>query len=301
VAPPRITLITPVLNQAGTLAETLGSVALQGYPEVEHIIVDGGSSDGTLEMLKRSAGIDWISESDKGPYDAINKGIRRATGDIIGLLNGNDLLLPGALAAVADGFMADRTVEAACGGARLTRQHADGTVHTVRTYRSERLKRLDWYSATLGTPILNARFFRRSWYRRAGLYDARFRLTADRDFLIRSLILGMRSVPLQRVLVELRQAPALPAAASERRTRRFHDESRTLARSYLIRADSPEPLRQIARRWFSIETAHRLTVLARRQAWSEFNTTFWDAREVLPGWPVSLVREGLYRLSGGLW
>jgi glycosyltransferase involved in cell wall biosynthesis len=300
VASPRITLITPVLNQAGTLAETLGSVALQGYPEVEHIVVDGGSSDGTLDLLKRSSGIDWISESDKGPYDAINKGIRRATGDVIGILNGHDRLLPGALAAVADGFMRDRTVEAVCGGAQLVRVQPDGSAHAVRTYRSERIKRLDWYSATLGTPIISARFFRRSWYRRAGLYDPHYRLAADRDFLIRSLLLGMRTAPLERVLCQIWQYPAQPATA-ERRQRRLHEESRALARRTLIRPDSPEPLRRMARRWFSIETAHRLTTLARRKAWSEFHTIFWDAREVLPGWPVWFLREGLHRLTGGLW
>ena len=121
MAPPRITIITPVLNGAGLLSDALNSVALQGYPEVEHIVVDGGSTDGTLNILRHAHGIQWLSEPDRGPFDAINKGIRRATGDIIGHLESDDVLLPGALAAVADGFSRDRAAEAACGGAQLVR------------------------------------------------------------------------------------------------------------------------------------------------------------------------------------
>ena len=301
MAPPRFTIITPVLNRADMLAEALNSVALQGYPEVQHIVVDGGSTDGTVALLKRTPGIQWISEPDRGLYDAINKGIRMATGDIIGHVNSDDILLPGALAAVAEGFARDRTAEAACGGAQVAKLLPDGGVEVLKTYRSERIKRLDWHSATLGVPITNARFFRRSWYRRAGFYDLHYRLAADRDFLIRSLILGMRTVPLERTLYQYRlHAGSLTINADPRQNRRLHEEYRAMARAYMIRADSPEPLRRMACRWFSVETVRRLTALIRRKNWSEFHRTFMDARDFLPGWPVWFLREGLHRLTWGL-
>ena len=300
MAPPRITIITPVLNRADLLPDALTSVALQGYPEVEHIVIDGGSTDGTLTLLKNAHGIRWQSEPDRGPFDAINKGIRQATGDIIGRLDGDDILLPGALAAVADGFSRDRAAEAACGGAQLVRLAADGAAQTIRSLRGDRLKRLaDWRPLTLGSPIGHARFFRRSWYRRAGFYDQRFRLAADRDFLIRSMILGMRTVPLERDVYQYRQhAGALTAKPAQ--LGRLHEEHRTLARTYMTRPDCPEELRRMACRWFSVETARRLTLLANRKHWSEFRATFMDARDGLPGWPLWLIREGLHRLSWGV-
>lgn len=301
MAPPRFTLITPVLNRASMIADALNSVALQGYPEVEHIVIDGGSTDGTLNVLKRTPNIHWISEPDRGLYDAINKGIRMATGDIIGHLNSDDILLPGALAAVADGFSGDRAAEAACGGAQVVRLTADGKTKPVKTYRSERIKRLDWHSVTLGVPITNARFFRRSWYRRAGFYDLRYKLAADRDFLIRSMVLGMRTVPLERTIYQYRMhAGSLTINGDARQYGRLHEEYRALARAHMIRADSPEELRRMACRWFSVETVRRLTAQARKKAWRDFRETFWDARDFQPGWPGWFLREGLYRATGGL-
>jgi len=301
VAPPRITIITPVLNRADMIAEALNSVALQGYPAVEHIVIDGGSTDGTVKILKQAPGIHWISEPDRGLYDAVNKGIRLATGDIIGHLNSDDILLPGAFAAVAEGFGRDRSVEAVCGGAQVVRWQPGGKTQTVKTYRSERIKRLDWHSVTLGVPITNARFFRRSWYRRAGFYDLHYKLAADRDFLIRSMILGMRTAPLERTLYQYRMHPgSLTISADLRQNRRLHEEYRSLARSYMIRADSPEELRRMACRWFAVETVRRLTSQAGRKSWREFRDTFFDARDFLPGWPVWFLREGLRRITGGL-
>ena len=166
--------------------------------------------------------------------------------------------------------------------------------------RADRLKRLtEWRPLTLGNPISGARFFRRSWYRRAGLYDTRFRLAADRDFLIRSLILGMRTVPLERVIYQSRQH-AGSRSTKPLQMNRLHEECRTLARTCLVRPDSPEELRRMACRWFSMETVHRLKMLAGRKSWHEFRATFWDARDVLPGWPVWYVRETLRQLSCGL-
>jgi glycosyltransferase involved in cell wall biosynthesis len=94
---PRISIITPSFNQSRYIGETIESVLAQDYPDIEHIVVDGGSSDGTLEMLARYSHLKIISEPDRGHADAINKGMRLATGDIYGFLNSDDTLAPGAL------------------------------------------------------------------------------------------------------------------------------------------------------------------------------------------------------------
>ena len=98
---PRISIVTPSFNQGSFIAETIESVLAQNYSNLEHIVMDGGSTDNTLEILKRYSHLRVISEPDNGQSDAINKGFRLATGKIWGFLNSDDTLLPGALKQVA--------------------------------------------------------------------------------------------------------------------------------------------------------------------------------------------------------
>src|SRR5438093_1424700 len=87
---PLVSIVTPVLNGARFLPQALDSVRRQAYPRLEHIVVDGGSTDGTLEILGRAPGVVWTTGPDQGMYDAINRGFRRAGGDVIGYLNADD-------------------------------------------------------------------------------------------------------------------------------------------------------------------------------------------------------------------
>jgi glycosyltransferase involved in cell wall biosynthesis len=97
---PLVTIVTPVLNGARFIADNLASVRGQDHPRIEHIVVDGGSSDGTLEILRRAPGIQWTSEPDGGIYDAIGRGLRRARGEIVAYQNSDDrYLVPGAVSA----------------------------------------------------------------------------------------------------------------------------------------------------------------------------------------------------------
>lgn len=107
---PRITIVTPTFNQGRYIEATLLSVRNQGYPNVEHIVIDGGSTDQTSEVLERYRDglAHVVSEKDRGQSDAINKGMRLATGDIVTWLNSDDMLAPGALAAVALAFWRDK-------------------------------------------------------------------------------------------------------------------------------------------------------------------------------------------------
>src|SRR5438552_385907 len=102
---PSLTIVTPCLNGADTLPLALESVRSQPYDgEVEHLVVDGGSTDGTLEILASAPGVRYISESDRGLSDAVNKGIRMARGEVVGWLNADDVYLPGALGRVGRAF-----------------------------------------------------------------------------------------------------------------------------------------------------------------------------------------------------
>jgi hypothetical protein len=105
---PRITVVTPSLNQGEFIEETIRSVVLQGYPNLEYIIMDGGSDDGTVDIIRRYEKYlaDWCSERDRGQSHAINKGWRRATGEIVAWLNSDDYYVPGTLFRVASAFSA---------------------------------------------------------------------------------------------------------------------------------------------------------------------------------------------------
>lgn len=102
---PTISLVTPCLNQASYVDKTLQSIHGQDYPHLEHIVMDGGSTDGSLEIIKSySDRLVWVSEPDEGQYQAIAKGFAKTTGEIMGWLNSDDIYLPGALRSVGEIF-----------------------------------------------------------------------------------------------------------------------------------------------------------------------------------------------------
>jgi glycosyltransferase involved in cell wall biosynthesis len=117
---PKITVITPSLNQGQFLEQTIRSVLLQGYPDLEYIVIDGGSKDGSVDIIrsyeKRLAY--WVSEPDRGQSHAINKGLSKATGDIVAWLNSDDFYLPGTLATIAEQAILYPDAGAWAGGGR---------------------------------------------------------------------------------------------------------------------------------------------------------------------------------------
>ena len=106
---PLVSVVTPSYNQGRYIEETIQSVLSQDYANLEYLVLDGGSSDATLEILQRYEGrLRWISESDRGQADAINKGFRLARGEILGWLNSDDVYLPGTIQKVVQYFQTHR-------------------------------------------------------------------------------------------------------------------------------------------------------------------------------------------------
>jgi glycosyltransferase involved in cell wall biosynthesis len=112
---PLVTIVTPVLNGARFLRENLESVRTQDYPHLEHVVVDGGSSDGSLEILAAAPGVRWTTGKDAGMYDAINAGLRLARGTIVAYQNADDRYLPGAVSAAVRVFLEHPEVDVVYG------------------------------------------------------------------------------------------------------------------------------------------------------------------------------------------
>jgi len=179
----RITVVTAVYNSEATVGEAIASVAAQTYSNVEHLVVEGKSKDGSLAAIKR-AGHDrmrLISEPDKGIYDALNKGVHSATGDVIGFVHSDDFLAhERVLARIAAAFE-DPEVEAVFSDLDYV-AHAD-TSRVIRhwstgAFHPRRLK-YGWMPAH---PTL---YLRREVYERFGDYDINFSIAADYDFILR--------------------------------------------------------------------------------------------------------------------
>ncbi len=126
---PRITVITPSLNQARFLRESIECILNQGYPNLEYFIIDGGSTDGSLGIIREyESRIDWwVSEKDKGQSDALRKGFERATGELIGWLNADDVYFPGALEKIGHAYVAHPNASIYAGGIAIGAMH-DGPI-----------------------------------------------------------------------------------------------------------------------------------------------------------------------------
>jgi len=108
---PKVTIVTPSYNQAQYIERTINSIQMQDYPNIEHIVIDGKSTDGTVEILKKYPKMRWVSEKDGGHSNAMNKGFRMAKGEIIGWMNSDDTYCEGAVRAAADYFIGHPDVD----------------------------------------------------------------------------------------------------------------------------------------------------------------------------------------------
>jgi glycosyltransferase involved in cell wall biosynthesis len=198
-----ISVITAVLNRAATLGAALRTVHEQTWPNVEHLVIDGGSTDGTLSILARHRPrlAQLISEPDRGLYDALNKGIRRASGDVIGFLHADDeLASPQVLRRVAAAFE-NPAVDAVYGD--LVYVDKVDPSHVVRYWKAGAYERANMEHGWM--PPHPTFYVRREVYERLGDFDLRYRISADYDSILRILWRGRANVAyIPEVLVRMR-------------------------------------------------------------------------------------------------
>ena len=180
---PLISIITVVYNGDKHLEKTIVSVVNQSYDNIEYIVIDGGSTDKTVDIIKKYSNlIDyWLSEPDEGIYAGMNKGIALATGDLIGIINSDDYYLEDAIEKIA--FAAIQYQEANVFHANLMKLFPDKPA--VIYYSKQRLSKDDVYIMPVNHPTV---FVRRECYNKYGVFDTKYKYVADYDLILRYLL-----------------------------------------------------------------------------------------------------------------
>ncbi|QWE04801.1 glycosyltransferase family 2 protein [Polynucleobacter sp. JS-JIR-II-50] len=203
----KISIITVVFNASETIATSVASLRDQNYPHIEHIIIDGASTDGTLDILKKSISESaiLISESDGGIYDALNKGLKMSSGEVIGFLHADDIFAGhNVLSDVAAAFL-DSSVEGVYGD----------LVYVDRLKVQKVIRR--WRSTSFSRDLLGAGwmpphptlFVRRKWYEQIGGFNDEYRIAADYLSILKLFsIPEFKTVYLNKVLVRMRMGGA---------------------------------------------------------------------------------------------
>lgn len=193
---PTISIIMPVLNRNDTLEKAILSVLSQEYKRIEFIILDGGSTDGSVDIIKRYAAhlTYWHSQSDGGPTVAMNMGIEKATGDIIAILMADDWYAPSTLQKIADAYLSYPEADMfTCGGCIERYDASSQRYQRVRTFNTARSLFLSFYTICFAASAICCRFIKKSFYQQIGVYqpfdaNGKIFLSNDKEFLLRAVI-----------------------------------------------------------------------------------------------------------------
>jgi len=264
---PRLTVITPSLNQAKYLERTLRSVLDQGYPDLEYVVMDGGSSDGSVEILRRYDDrlAYWVSAPDEGQSWAINRAIERATGDVIAYINSDDYYLPGAFAAAMP-FFEDPSVRWVTGATEY--RETDGTLETFALPRLPSGSRPRWIRGTWYVPQASS-FWRRDVFDEFGLLREDLNFVFDTEFGLRLALGGLFPLTFDRPLA----VRYLHEEAKSADRRPFAREYRNVARQLRRELSFPERMLDLGVRVLYIPlraqylVRKRLGLLYLRERW----------------------------------
>lgn len=227
---PKITIITPSYNQGHYIEETIQSVVNQEYPNLEYIVMDGGSTDNTVEILKRYDGdIKWFSEKDNGQSDALNKGLRMATGDIVAFINSDDYYEPNSLLTIGHLFTKSPKVDWVTGRCHNIDQSGKKIRRFIGLYKDFWLN-LKSYKVLLVLNYISqpATFWRKEVLEKIGFFDEGLHYSMDYDYWLR-VGKEYRLHFVNKYLANFRIHPTSKAGSSARGQ---FDASLEIAKSY---------------------------------------------------------------------
>jgi glycosyltransferase involved in cell wall biosynthesis len=290
-----ITIITPSYNRAGMITDAIESVLTQGYQPFEHIIIDGGSTDGTMDALARYVHLRIFNEPDQGMYDALNKGLKLAEGEIVGLLNSDDYYEPNVFASIADMFARNPDMDAVIGGARVfceqNGREETLAIHTpsITSQLAERL--------TLGVPAINAWFFRRRIFEKLKGFDLHYRIASDREFLIRFYLEGFKAGVYDAILYHYREhSNSLTFSDDFQRRQRFKLEDLEIAETYAGRLQ----LRKTCLEWHLLLTLNMAAGALHLGDIPFALKMSWRGWRQNPLWPLYFLRDAFRGASRNL-
>jgi glycosyltransferase involved in cell wall biosynthesis len=282
-----ISIITPCLNSARYIGAAIESVLAQGIEGVEHIVVDGGSTDGTLAALARYPHLKVIGGPDRGIYDGLNKGLAQASRAIVGFLAADDLYEQGALSHVAQPFE-DAAVMAVAGRASSFRESLGNGSVRVEHFPPAAENLL--FHCTLGNPTINAWFFRTRVFETLGNFDSAYRVAGDREFMLRLACSGLRYAAVPDLVYRYRaHADSTTFAGNETVWHTVMHEHAAMTAKYLRRADLPTAARTLIRQARTRDTLRAAGYAWRRRQWNQL--AFYAATGVRHDalWPLRLL------------
>lgn len=246
-----ISIITPCLNRKDLIETAIESVHSQRYDCIEHIIMDGGSTDGTLELLEAYPHLKVFSQRDKSLYDALNHGIELAGGEILGFLNTDDFYGTDIFPLVMDYFKMDPELDAVVGEAVTFKiGHKNNPVIVLRypAITSDTLI----YRIAFGNPTLNAWFFRKRFVEKVGRFDLAYKIASDRDWMIRAALNKPKFASLDKLIYHYRQHPeSLTIDGVNDAEAEYNFESQAIALKYIESTPQSEPLNRYLKAWHS--------------------------------------------------
>jgi glycosyltransferase involved in cell wall biosynthesis len=255
---PPLSIVIPVLDRAQLVRRAIASVLEQRVEGVEIIAVDGGSTDGTQEVIASFAGVRLMDAPNSSVYEAQNIGIRAARAPIIGVLNSDDRFLPGALQRVIAAAAAAPGAEIVRGRARFVALGRDGEPRAIPAYDARVARRLDARAVLFDVPAINACFVRASAYQRIGLYDETLWAAGDREWLLRAVLSDVSvlalSDPVYEYLVHSGSGTISAGRTNEARYVRKH---LLLAERYLA-GTQPAHVSRLLRAWHGHELVRLL-------------------------------------------
>jgi glycosyltransferase involved in cell wall biosynthesis len=269
---PRITIVTPSFNQGAFLEATIRSVLLQGYPDLEYMVLDGGSTDASVDIIRRYENwlAYWTSEPDQGQADAVNKGWQRATGDILGYINSDDTYAPQTLRYVAETFARNPEIGLVYGRCRVIDEH--GGVLRERRVREATLAEILRWSPSIPQPTM---FMRRAAVQAVGLLRTDLHYTMDYEL---SLRIGLRYrwqfIPV--LLANMRDHPAAKTAVDPLR----HVEEGIEVAKEFFKQDLPADIRELKNKTLATLFVRKARVLARLGRGAEARTVIADALDL---------------------
>jgi glycosyltransferase involved in cell wall biosynthesis len=295
-SPPHISIITPVLNAARTLAETIESIVSQDHSEVEHLLIDARSTDGTLEVAARYPHLKITSEHDRGIYDGMNKGADLASGEWLLFLQADDWLPAGSLAAYREAIKNHPNAVMITGGAEAVKC-VGGKWIPVWSVNDLEAKKTTIANFALGEPMINARLIRKDYFQKIGGFSLEYSLASDRDFLLRVAGSPGTKVEIPALTYRYRwHSGSSTMTEGNKLTQRLSAENLAVAKKHLSIQDGSG--KKILKKWHS-----QLIIQLAMNALESFKMkgvlgAMKDGIAINPFWPYFFIIEILRSIPG---